>query len=127
MLTLIREKRKPYLWMTNIVILLTMFVSIIEVFFDEYYQVLFLAPYLIMFLISYVLLGMLYYMVYSEGEYKKPEFAYLTFYIIDIINFLISLIFAALNLNPSYFILASLVFSIVRVVYFNTLWNFNLR
>ncbi len=110
--------------MTNIALIGTMFVSIIDVFFNQYYQILFLALYLVLFLICYALLGPLYYMVYSEGVFKRAEFAYMTFYGLDAINLIISVVFAALSnylAYASYFILAAMIFSILRVIYFNIL------
>ncbi len=129
-MTLIREKRNLYLWITNIALIGTMFVSIIDTFFNQYYQILFLALYLVLFLMCYGLLVPLYYMVYSEGVFKRAEYAYMTFYGLDVINLIISVVFAALNTDStyaSYFMLAAMIFSILRLIYFNSLWKFNAK
>lgn len=125
MLTLINKNKKLYNWTLNIVILFTMFISIINVFFIEFNQQLFLSIYSVPFLIYIVMVILLWILHYKEKNiFNWYEWLWIIFYLIDLIYFVISFIFCCMQFQIPVYILGGMIFSVVRLVFFNLNWNF---
>lgn len=103
--------------------MLTLLVAVINVFFEQKCQVLFLSTYSILLIIGFVMLGLLLYCIYSQlSPMSKIDYFYLVFYCLDALNFIISFVMACAYQTfpqPSYLLISAVIFSILRIVYFN--------
>ena len=131
MLTLINEKRKTYIWSLNILWMLTLIVSVINIFFEQHCQVLFLSTYSVLALVGFVALGLLLFNIYTNLPTRDwKDYVYWVFYLLDACNFFISFVMACVYQVfplPSYLLLSALIFSLLRIVYFNATWTLNFR
>lgn len=127
MLTLINEKRKLYLWIINIVILITMFIALIEIFFVNQQRIIFLACYSIFYCLILLGLVALFINIFKNNVLNRIEWLYVLPYLIDFLLFIVSFILACLKQLTSFYLLCALITSILRLSYFNLTWKFNAK
>lgn len=127
MLTSINNKKKIYIWTINIVILITMFISILQIMLLKNNNVSFIiyfSLYFPLFIISTLMIILWFINLYkNSGFTSKLEYLYFIFYLFDILIFLISIFFNSFSYLLSFVYLSSIITSIIRVINYNISWK----
>lgn len=127
MLTSINNKKKIYIWTINIVILITMFISILQIMLlknNNVSFIIFFSLYFPLFIISTLMIILWFINLYkNSGFTSKLEYLYFIFYLFDILIFLISIFFNSFSYLLSFVYLSSIITSIIRVINYNISWK----
>ena len=101
-----------------------MFFAILNIFFPQYNKELFFTIYLIPVLSYFVMILLNW--INSFKEYNVQywyEKASLSFYCMDLIFLIISIVFCIIDFQYSVYMIGAIIFSIARLVMFNLNWK----